>query len=142
MKIETIGVIGAGQMGHGIAQVAAYPGGLKVILHDIAGEFVERGFQNIGKNLDRLVAKSTIDEGKKKQILGQVQRTTRLKDMQNVDFIIEAATEKEDLKLDLFRELDAICRAEVVLASNTSSIPITRIAGRPTGRKKSSECIS
>ncbi len=129
MKVQTIGVIGAGQMGHGIAQVAAYPGGLKVIMHDIAEEFVARGFQNISKNLDRLVTKSAIQEGKKAEILAQVQKTTNLQDMQKADFIVEAATEKEDLKLDLFRQLDAICRPEVVLASNTSSIPITRIAG-------------
>ena len=129
MKIQTIGVIGAGQMGHGIAQVAAYPGGLKVIMHDIAEEFVARGFQNISKNLDRLVTKSAIQEGKKAEILAQIQKTTNLQDMQKADFIVEAATEKEDLKLDLFRKLDTICRPEVVLASNTSSIPITRIAG-------------
>jgi 3-hydroxybutyryl-CoA dehydrogenase len=129
MKVQTIGVIGAGQMGHGIAQVAAYPGGLKVIMHDIAEEFVARGFQNISKNLDRLVTKSAIQEGKKAEILAQVQKTTNLQDMQKADFVVEAATEKEDLKLDLFRKLDAICRPEVVLASNTSSIPITRIAG-------------
>ncbi len=129
MKVQTIGVIGAGQMGHGIAQVAAYPGGLKVIMHDIAEEFVARGFQNISKNLDRLVTKSAIQEGKKAEILGQVQKTTNLQDMQKADFIVEAATEREELKLDLFRQLDAICRPEVILASNTSSIPITRIAG-------------
>jgi 3-hydroxybutyryl-CoA dehydrogenase len=129
MKVETIGVVGAGQMGHGIAQVAAHPGGLKVILHDIAENLVERGFQNIAKNLDRMVAKSILTEEKKKEILGRIQKTTNLQEMKKADFIVEAATEREDLKLELFRNLDTLCRAEVVLASNTSSIPITRIAG-------------
>jgi len=129
MKVETIGVVGAGQMGHGIAQVAADPGGLNVILHDIAENLVERGFQNIAKNLDRMVAKSILTEEKKKEILGRIQKTTNLQDMKKADFIVEAATEREDLKLELFRNLDTLCRPEVVLASNTSSIPITRIAG-------------
>ncbi len=129
MKIETVGIIGAGQMGHGIAQVTAHPGGMKVILHDIAEEFVDRGFRGIGQNLDRLVAKSLIPEGKKEEILKRVHRTTNLKDLEGADFVIEAATEREDLKLELFRKLDEICRPGVILSSNTSSIPITRIAG-------------
>ncbi len=116
-------------MGHGIAQVAAHPGGMKVILHDIAEEFVDRGFRGIGQNLDRLVAKSVIPEGKKEEILKRVHRTTNLKDLEGADFVIEAATEREDLKLELFRKLDEICRPGVILSSNTSSIPITRIAG-------------
>ncbi len=129
MKVETVGIIGAGQMGHGIAQVAAHPGGLRVILHDIEEEFVEKGFRSIGQNLDRLVAKSVITGEKKEEILKRVRRTTSLKDMEGADFVIEAATEREDVKLELFRKLDEICRPGVVLSSNTSSIPITRIAG-------------
>ena len=129
MKVATFGVIGAGQMGHGIAQVAAYPGGVKVIMNDISEQFVEKGFQNIGKNLDRLVAKAVITEANKKEILGRIQKSTSLEDFKNADFVVEAATEREDLKLDIFRKLDGLCRPEVILASNTSSIPITRIAG-------------
>jgi 3-hydroxybutyryl-CoA dehydrogenase len=129
MKVATFGVIGAGQMGHGIAQVAAYPGGMKVIMNDISEQFVEKGFQNIGKNLDRLVAKAVITEANKKEILGRIQKSTSLEDFKNADFVVEAATEREDLKLDIFRKLDGLCRPEVILASNTSSIPITRIAG-------------
>ncbi|MCX5907371.1 MAG: 3-hydroxybutyryl-CoA dehydrogenase [Deltaproteobacteria bacterium] len=129
MKVVTFGVIGAGQMGHGIAQVAAYPGGVKVIMNDISEQFVEKGFQNIGKNLDRLVAKAVITEANKKEILGRIQKSTSLEDFKNADFVVEAATEREDLKLDIFRKLDGLCRPEVILASNTSSIPITRIAG-------------
>jgi len=129
MKVETLGVIGAGQMGHGISQVAAYPGGLKVILNDIAEEFVEKGFRNISQNLDRLVAKSVITAEKKEEILKRIQKSTSLQDMEKADFVVEAATEKEDLKLEIFKKLDKTCRPGVVLSSNTSSIPITRIAG-------------
>ena len=129
MKIETLGIIGAGQMGHGIAQVAAFPGDLAVILNDIAEEFVEKGVRNIASNLDRLAAKSVIPPGKKEETLKRIQKSTSLQDLEKADFVVEAATEKEDLKLELFRKLDRICRPGVILASNTSSIPITRIAG-------------
>ena len=129
MKIETLGIIGAGQMGHGIAQVAAYPGGLRVILNDISEEFVEKGFRNIAQNLDRLAAKSVITAEKKDESLKKIQKSISLQDMEKADFVVEAATEKEDLKLEIFEKLDKICRPGVVLSSNTSSIPITRIAG-------------
>ncbi len=129
MKIETLGIIGAGQMGHGIAQVAAYPGGLTVILNDIAEEFVEKGVRNISSNLDRLAAKSVIPADKKEETLKRIQKSTSLQDLEKADFVVEAATEREDLKLEIFRKLDKICRPGVILASNTSSIPITRIAG-------------
>jgi 3-hydroxybutyryl-CoA dehydrogenase len=129
MKVATFGVIGAGQMGHGIAQVAAYPGGLKVIMNDISAELVEKGVQNISKNLDRLLAKAVITEANKKEIMGRIQKSTSLEDFKEADFVVEAATEREDLKLQIFKKLDAFCRPQVILASNTSSIPITRIAG-------------
>jgi 3-hydroxybutyryl-CoA dehydrogenase len=129
MKIETLGIIGAGQMGHGIAQVAAYPGGLTGILNDIAEEFVEKGVRNISSNLDRLAAKSVIPADKKEETLKRIQKSTSLQDLEKADFVVEAATEREDLKLEIFRKLDKICRPGVILASNTSSIPITRIAG-------------
>ncbi len=129
MKIETLGIIGAGQMGHGIAQVAAYPGGLTVILNDIAEEFVEKGVRNISSNLDRLAAKSGVPADKKEEALKRIQKSTSLQDLEKADFVVEAATEREDLKLEIFRKLDKICRPGVILTSNTSSIPITRIAG-------------
>ncbi|HQN79383.1 MAG TPA: 3-hydroxyacyl-CoA dehydrogenase NAD-binding domain-containing protein, partial [Syntrophales bacterium] len=129
MTVKTIGVIGAGQMGNGIAQVAAYPGGLNVIMNDIADQFVERGYNTISKNLDRLVAKEKISGEQKKEILGRIRKSTNLEDMKNADFVVEAAVEREDLKLGIFRKLDEYCKPEVVLATNTSSIPITRIAG-------------
>jgi len=128
MEIKTFGVIGAGQMGNGIAQVVANQGGLKVIMNDIADEFVERGYNAIAKRLETMVAKEKITADQKDEILGRITKSTDLADMKDADFVVEAATEREDLKLDIFRKLDGICPPGVILASNTSSIPITRIA--------------
>ena len=128
MAVKTIGVIGAGQMGNGIAQVSAYPGGINVIMNDIADQFVNKGYDTISKNLDRLVAKDKIKEDQKKEILSRIKKSTNLEDMKDADFIVEAATEREDLKLGIFKKLDEVCKPGVILASNTSSIPITRIA--------------
>jgi len=129
MAVNTIGIIGAGQMGNGIAQIAAQLGGLKVIMNDIADQFVDRGYQTISQNLDRLVAKEKLTVDQKAEILGRIKKSTNLEDMCDADFVVEAAVEKEDLKLSLFKKLDEICKPDVVLATNTSSIPITRIAG-------------
>ncbi|HOK06778.1 MAG TPA: 3-hydroxybutyryl-CoA dehydrogenase [Syntrophales bacterium] len=129
MAVKTFGVVGAGQMGNGIAQVAAYPGGLNVIMNDIADQFVDRGYDTISKNLDRLVAKEKITADQKAEILGRIKKSTNIEDMKDADFVVEAAIEREDLKLNIFKKLDEICRPDVVLATNTSSIPITRIAG-------------
>jgi 3-hydroxybutyryl-CoA dehydrogenase len=129
MAIKTIGVIGAGQMGNGICQVAAFPGGINVIMNDIADQFVNRGFDTISKNLDRLVAKDKIKADQKTEILSRIKKSTNLEDMKAADFVVEAATEREDLKLGVFKKLDEVCKPGVILASNTSSIPITRIAG-------------
>jgi 3-hydroxybutyryl-CoA dehydrogenase len=129
MMIRTFGIIGAGQMGNGIALVAAYPGGLNVILNDIADQFVEKGLDTIAKNLDRLVAKDKLTAAQKTEILGRIRKSTNLEDMKDADFVVEAAVEKEDLKLNIFRKLDEVCPPGVILATNTSSIPITKIAG-------------
>jgi 3-hydroxybutyryl-CoA dehydrogenase len=129
MAVKTFGVVGAGQMGNGIAQVAAYPGGLNVIMNDIADQFVDRGYDTISKNLDRLVAKEKLTADQKKEILGRIKKSTNLEDMKDADFVVEAAIEREDLKLNIFKKLDEVCKPGVVLATNTSSIPITRIAG-------------
>jgi len=129
MAVKTFGVIGAGQMGNGIAQVAAYPGGLNVIMNDIADQFVDRGFDTISKNLDRLVAKEKLTADQKAEILSRIKKSTNLEDMKDADFVVEAAVEREDLKLGIFKKLDEVCKPDVVLATNTSSIPITRIAG-------------
>ena len=128
MAIQTIGVIGAGQMGNGIAQVAA-AAGLKVIMSDIKEEFCQRGMATIAGSLARLVKKEKITAADQEAIIGRIQTTTELKDLAGADIVVEAATENVNLKLEIFRQLDAICPAGVILASNTSSISITKIAG-------------
>lgn len=128
MGIKTLGVIGAGQMGSGIAQVAA-ASELEVIMNDISSEFVDKGFRAIEKNLARMVEKEKISSEDKAAISSRIKGSTAISDMQKADFLIEAATEQEELKLRLFSELDEICGQDVILSSNTSSISITRIAG-------------
>ena len=129
MEIKKFGVIGSGQMGNGIAQVAA-ASGLDVVMSDIKEEFCENGFATISKNLDRMVKKEKISENDKNSILGRITTTTDLKDMESADFIVEAAVEREDLKFKIFEDLDKICPPEVILSTNTSSIPIGRIAAQ------------
>ena len=129
MDIKKFGVIGAGQMGGGIAQVAA-ASGLQVLMSDIKEAFVEKGRANIAKNLDRSVEKGKIEAAEREAILSRIQITTDLQEMASVDFVVEAAVEREDLKFDIFRDLDSICPAHVILATNTSSIPIGRIAAQ------------
>ena len=128
MDIKTLGVVGAGQMGSGIAQVAA-ASGLSVLMSDIKDEFVERGFSAIDKSLGRIVKKGTLSEEDKASILGRIEGTITISDMAKADFVVEAATENETLKLDIFRELDEYCQEGIVLSSNTSSISITKVAG-------------
>jgi len=128
MEIKTLGVVGAGQMGAGIAQVAA-ASGLSVIMSDIKDEFVQRGANAIRDSLGRLVKKEKMTAEDRQTILGRITGTTSLADMGKADFVVEAATENEALKLNIFRELDGICRPGAILSSNTSSISITKIAG-------------
>lgn len=123
MTIKIFGVIGAGQMGNGIAQVAAQFGGLNVIMNDIADQFVDRGYDTISKNLDRLVSKDKMTAEQKAEILGRIKKSTNLEDMKDADFVVEAAVEREDLKLNIFRKLDEVCKPRVILATNTSSMP-------------------
>jgi len=127
MEIKTIGVVGAGQMGNGIAQVAAHSG-FRVVMSDIADSFVQKGLSTISKNLDRMVEKGKIPSQKKDEILARVKGTVQVKDMAETDFVVEAAIENESLKLNIFKELDQACRKEIILSSNTSSISITKIA--------------
>ncbi len=129
MDVKTFGVIGAGQMGNGIAQVAA-AAGLNVIMSDIKAEFCEKGMATIAGSLGRLVKKGKMEEADKDAILGRIRSTTDLKDMAEADFVVEAAVEREDLKFKLFRDLDEICPPHVILSTNTSSIPIGRIAAQ------------
>jgi 3-hydroxybutyryl-CoA dehydrogenase len=127
MEIKTLGVVGAGQMGSGISQVAA-ASGLSVVMNDIGDEFVENGFSAVEKSLDRLVKKEKITKEDQKAILGKIEGSTSIKDMIKADFVVEAATENEALKLQIFKDLDECCKEGVILSSNTSSISITKIA--------------
>ncbi len=129
MEIKTLGVIGAGQMGNGIAQVAAMSG-LQVIMSDIKEEFVQDGLQNIAKHLSRDVEKGKISGEEKDATLGRIKTTVDSAHVSGCDFVVEAATENEEIKFKIFRDLDEICRPEVILATNTSSIPIGRIAAQ------------
>lgn len=124
---EIIGVIGAGTMGNGIAQIAA-SNGFDVVMCDIQADFVEKGLQNIGKSLDRFVKKETITEENKSEILGRIKTTTNLEDLKNCTLIVEAATENFDIKKQIFEKLDEITNEDTILSSNTSSISITKIA--------------
>jgi len=128
MNIKTISVVGAGTMGNGIAQVCA-AAGLKVIMQDIGDAQVERGLNTIADSLDRLIKKEKISADDKQSTLSRITITTALADLADVDVVVEAATENEALKLDIFRQLDDLCQPEAILASNTSSISLTRIAG-------------
>ena len=129
MEIKTFGVIGAGQMGAGIAQVAAMSG-LNVIMNDIKAEFVDKGLANIDKILSRGVEKGKMSEEEKKAVLGRIKASVRLADMASADYVVEAATENEKIKFQIFKDLDGICKEQVILATNTSSIPIGRIAAQ------------
>jgi 3-hydroxybutyryl-CoA dehydrogenase len=132
MAIRRVGVIGAGTMGNGIAHLFARCG-FNVVLCDVEQRFLDRGIDTIAKNLDREVAKNKITVGDKQSTLGRIAAVLDRAKLGDCDLAIEAATEKFAIKAEIFRELDRVMRAEVILASNTSSISITKI-GALTGR--------
>ncbi len=125
--ISKVGVLGAGQMGNGIAHVFAQFG-YQVVLFDIASSQLEKAVVTIKKNLERQAKKEIIEESLVAETMSRITTTESMDDLADVDFAIEAVTEKEELKLDIFRKLDGIVKADAYLASNTSSIPITKIA--------------
>jgi 3-hydroxybutyryl-CoA dehydrogenase len=127
MEMKIIGVVGAGQMGSGITEVAL-GSGFHVLMRDINQEAVEKGRRRIETNLERRVQKGKMGSDEKKAILKRLSTTTRIEDFGNCDFVIEAAIENIPMKGEIFKTLDRITRKEVILASNTSSISITRIA--------------
>jgi 3-hydroxybutyryl-CoA dehydrogenase len=127
MEIKKIGVIGAGTMGNGIAQVAAQIG-CNVVMRDVEDSFVDRGMKSIDKFLTKSVEKGKMKEADKVAILGRIKGTTKMSDLKDVDFVVEAVIENMDLKKQVFKELDSLCRPEVILSSNTSSMSITEIA--------------
>jgi 3-hydroxybutyryl-CoA dehydrogenase len=126
MEIKKIGVLGAGAMGNGIAQICAQAG-YTVIMRDIADEFVERGLKTIESFLSKSVEKGKITEDDKKKTLDRVTGTTKVADLKDVDFAIEAVLEDLELKKQVFQEMDGLTRPEVILATNTSSMSITEI---------------
>ena len=128
MNIQRVGVVGAGTMGNGIAHVFAR-GGYGVVLCDVEKRFLDRGMETISKNLDREVAKNKITAEDKAATLKRIEPAVERAKLADCDFVIEAATEKFDIKSEIFRDLDRLCRPEIILASNTSSISITKLAG-------------
>jgi 3-hydroxybutyryl-CoA dehydrogenase len=126
MEIRKVGVIGAGTMGNGIAHVFARSG-YAVVLCDVAQQFLDRGLATIRKNLEREEAKNKITADESAAARGRIQAVLDRGALVECDFVIEAATEKFEIKSEIFREIDHICRKEIILASNTSSISITRI---------------
>jgi len=127
MEIKTIGVVGAGQMGSGIAEVAV-TSGFHVLMRDISQEALGKGRMRIDSDLERRVEKGKLPSEEKKTILEMLSTTTSMDDFKECDFVVEAAIENVPLKWEIFRKLDEVTRPEVILASNTSSISITRIA--------------
>jgi len=127
MDIKVIGVLGAGTMGNGIAQIAAQVG-YQVVMRDIEDRFVENGLKAIEKFLAKSVEKGKMTEEQKKGIFGRIKGTTRMEDLKDVDFVIEAVFEDLNLKRSVFKQLDELTRSHVILTTNTSSMSVTEIA--------------
>ena len=125
--MKKIGVIGAGQMGNGIAQVAA-SFGIEVVMVDVSATSLQKGMATISSSCDRLIKKTTMTEDQKKSLLAKIQTAENMSALKDCDLVVEAATENVDLKLKIFKELDQIAKPEAILCSNTSSISITKIA--------------
>jgi len=133
VAIKNVFVIGAGIMGNGIVQVSA-EAGYNVTMMDIKEEFVSNGLASIEKNLDRKVKKGTIQESDKAAVMSRIKTTLDMKDAGDADMVIEAAPEELELKKNIFKQLDGICQGNAILATNTSSLPVSDIAaatGRP-----------
>jgi len=127
MEIEKVGVLGAGTMGHGIAQVFAQ-NGYEVIIRDIEQEFLDNGIKSIEKFLSRSVEKEKMTQEEKENTMDNIDTTLKLEDLEDCDLIVEAIIEDAEIKKDNFEKLDEICSREVIFASNTSTIPITELA--------------
>ena len=127
MEIKKLGVVGAGTMGNGIAQIAAQIG-CEVVMRDVEMRFVEGGMKKVEAFLAKSVEKGKLEAKEKDAILGRIKGTVDMADLKDVDLVVEAVLEDLDLKKSVFKELDEICRPEVILATNTSSMSITEIA--------------
>ncbi|MFO8110276.1 MAG: 3-hydroxybutyryl-CoA dehydrogenase [Thermoplasmata archaeon] len=127
MKIEKIGVVGAGTMGHGIALVSAQTG-YEIVMRDIKQEFVDNGMKNIDRFLSKGVDKGKVSQEEKDEVLSRITGTVEMEDLKDCDLVIEAVIEEASIKEEVFKELDELCGPETILASNTSTIPITKMA--------------
>src|SRR6202163_4114690 len=127
MQLQRVGVVGAGTMGNGIAHVFAHRG-YSVVLCDVEQRFLDRGLETIGKNLDREVAKNKITAEDKAATLKRIEAAVGRAKLAACDFVVEAATEKFKITSEIFRDLDQLCPPEIILASNASSISITKLA--------------
>ncbi len=127
VELKTVGIVGAGQMGNGIAQVAA-ASGFTVIMQDISSEALTKGMTTIQTSLDRLIKKGVITEAQKSETLSRIKTTTEVQSFKAADIVIEAATENIELKLKIFKQVDEVLPAHALLVSNTSSISITKMA--------------
>jgi len=128
MEIKTVGVVGAGQMGSGIAQVAAQAG-FSVILNDVLEDYLKKALDGIRKSLSKFVGKGKISKEQEEEIRSRIKTDISLSSMADADFVVEAIVENERIKTDIFQKLDQIVKPEGIIASNTSSISITRLAG-------------
>lgn len=126
-QVKTIGVVGAGQMGGGIAQVAA-ASGYRVLLFDLSTDLLQKARAGIEKSLKKFVEKGKLAEAESRATLERLRLSSRLEDFSAAQLVIEAVTENQSVKTDLFKKLDALCPSETILASNTSTIPIGRLA--------------
>ena len=129
MSLQQIGVIGAGQMGAGIAQVAAQAE-IAVVMHDVAPDMCKRGVDTIARNLDRMIERGRFKPEERDRVMRRVETTTNLEDLGKVGFVIEAVVENEDAKIALLQKLDKVCPPETIFASNTSSISITKMGAK------------
>lgn len=127
MTIKTVGVIGAGQMGSGIAQVFASHG-FNVVMQDVKTEFCQKGLEAIKKSLSKMVEKQKLTQDQMDGSLGKIKTTANIDDLKGAELVVEAATENVNLKLEIFKKLDALLSKDAILATNTSSISITKIA--------------
>ncbi len=133
--IKKVGVVGLGQMGSGIVQVSAQAG-LTVLANDATEELIAKGIKNITKQLDKAIEKGKLDQAGKDKVLGNIKTTTELADFADYDIVIEAVTENMAVKKEIFAELDKVCKAETILASNTSSLPVGDLAAVTKRRDK------
>ncbi len=127
VSFKNVGVVGAGQMGNGIAQVVAMHG-VSVVMMDVSEESLTKGLKTIESSCDRLIKKELMTTQEKAEVLSRIKTTVHMGDFRDCDLVIEAATENVELKLNIFRQLDEVCPPKAILASNTSSISITKMA--------------